>query len=437
MKYNQYKNFGVGLLAGVLAIGAVSCEDQPDKFELTSGKPVVKYIRVSDPEKADSLLTGAYMDNLICLVGDNLTSIREMYFNDKKAVLNISYITDHTLLVNVPGAIPEVVTNKIYMVTADNDTVDYDFNVLVPGPSVRAMKCEWAKPGSIATLIGDYFIDDPNVPLSISFAGNVPVTEITDIQKTRVSFVVPENATPGYMNVTTIYGTGRSAFQFQDSRNMLFDWDGTRGGHALGLGWRDGSKLLRAPGDDEWEAIDGNYIRMGNDALDGEIGATWAEDAYCFNYWPDPANGYEELSSRPEFAEYLETYGLENLQMKFECLVPSSAPWSSCAMQLMFTGNDHVTYNTGTNAYYSDTSMARGLWNPWQTTGSYDTGNEWVTVSVPLSNFIYTHEGGAAGSPVSKGDMTGLTFFVWHGGVAGTTCSPYICIDNIRVVPIE
>ncbi|MDE6693682.1 MAG: hypothetical protein K2K05_09880, partial [Muribaculaceae bacterium] len=138
-----------------------------------------------------------------------------------------------------------------------------------------------------------------------------------------------------------------------------------------------------------------------------------------------------------DFAEYLETYGLENLQMKFECLVPSSAPWSSCAMQLMFTGNDHVTYNTGTNAYYSDTSMARGLWNPWQATGSYDTGNEWVTVSVPISNFIYTHEGGAAGSPVSKGDMTGLTFFVWHGGVAGTTCSPYICIDNIRVVPIE
>ncbi len=437
MKYNRYNKFGFGAMAVMLAMGATSCEDHPDQFELTSGKPVVKYIRVSDPEKADSLLTGAYMDNLICLVGDNLTSIREMYFNDKKAVLNTSYITDHTLLVNVPGSIPEVVTNKIYMVTADNDTVDYDFNVLVPGPSVRSMKCEWAKPGSIATIIGDYFIDDPNVPLTISFAGNVPVTEITDIQKTRVSFVVPENATPGYVNVSTIYGNGRSAFQFQDTRNILFDWDGTHGGHALALGWRDGSKLLRTPGDDEWEALDGNYIRMGNDALDGEIGATWAEDAYCFNYWPDPANGYEALSSRPDFAEFLETYGIDNLQMKFECLVPSSAPWSSCAMQLIFTSDDNVTYNTATNAYYSDASIPRGLWNPWQATGSYDTGNEWVTVSVPLSNFIYTHEGGAAGSALGKDSLTGLTFFVWHGGVAGTTCSPYICIDNIRVVPIE
>lgn len=106
-------------------------------------------------------------------------------------------------------------------------------------------------------------------------------------------------------------------------------------------------------------------------------------------------------------------------------------------MQLIFTGDSYVTSANATNSYYGDTTLPRGLWNPWQATGSYDTGNEWVTVSVPLSNFIYTNEGGAAGSPLGKDNMTGLTFFVWHGGVEGTTCSPYICIDNIRVVPIE
>ena len=54
---------------------------------------------------------------------------------------------------------------------------------------------------------------------------------------------------------------------------------------------------------------------------------------------------------------------------------------------------------------------------------------------MPLSEFRY----GASGislSPLSSTDITGLTLFVWNGGVTGTACSPTICIDNIRVVPI-
>ena len=31
----------------------------------------------------------------------------------------------------------------------------------------------------------------------------------------------------------------------------------------------------------------------------------------------------------------------------------------------------------------------------------------------------------------------GESLFVYHGGIAGTACTPYICLDNIRVVPAE
>lgn len=39
------------LCALVLAAGAVSvsCEDEPDKFKLTDGRPTVKYIRPQEP----------------------------------------------------------------------------------------------------------------------------------------------------------------------------------------------------------------------------------------------------------------------------------------------------------------------------------------------------------------------------------------------------
>ena len=63
-----------------------ACEAEPDKYEVAGGKPPLKYVRVPDPAAADSLLTGAYMETTICLVGENLRSVYELYFNDQKDV---------------------------------------------------------------------------------------------------------------------------------------------------------------------------------------------------------------------------------------------------------------------------------------------------------------------------------------------------------------
>ena len=187
-------------IKGLVMIGAIisgmvvtSCEDEPDKYEISDGLPTVKYIRMTDPEVADSLITGAYMANTICLVGENLRSVYELYFNDQKAILNTSLITDNTLIVDIPSTIPSVVTNKIYLTNKNHETVTYDFNVLVPAPEITSMSNEYAQPGTVATIYGDYFIDDPNVPLSIEI-GNVPVTEITDLTRNAVSFVIPDGA---------------------------------------------------------------------------------------------------------------------------------------------------------------------------------------------------------------------------------------------------
>ena len=117
-------------IKGLVIVGAVlsgvmmtSCEDEPDKYEIADGLPTVNYIRMTDPEVADSLITGAYMSNTICLVGENLRSVYELYFNDQKAILNTSLITDNTLIVDIPSTIPSVVTNKIYLINKNHETV--------------------------------------------------------------------------------------------------------------------------------------------------------------------------------------------------------------------------------------------------------------------------------------------------------------------------
>lgn len=57
---------GLILFIGILS---QSCDDNPDKYVITDGIPEVYYIRVPNPESADSLLVAAYMNNTIALIG--------------------------------------------------------------------------------------------------------------------------------------------------------------------------------------------------------------------------------------------------------------------------------------------------------------------------------------------------------------------------------
>ena len=353
-----------------------------------------------------------------------------MLFNDQQAVLNTSFITDNTLVVDIPKNIPSAVTDKIYMINGDGDTTTYDFHVIVPPPTVSAMSCEYAAAGEDVTITGDYFIQDPYKPLQVKFNdGELAVTKIKSINKNSITFTVPSGAQPGRVYVETVYGKSKSQFVYKDTRNILFDFDGSHGGLASGHGWRPGR--IRTGG------IDGSYLYLGGATMLGKVGATWDEDDFGMNYWPEPSAGYPELSSISSFANMLDTCEINDMALKFECRVPETSPWSASALQLIFTGNQDVTSLTANNQYYNSTDIARGLWLPWQSTGSFNTGNEWITVTIPLSAFNKTHEGQSAGKTITKNSMTGLTLFLWNGGVEGTDCTPELDIDNVRVVPIK
>ena len=397
-------------LAIVTGFTFQSCNDNPDKYEMTDGVPEVHYVPVPNPASADSLLVQAFMDNTICLVGTNLKSISELWFNDQKALLNSSFITDNTLLVTIPKTIPEIVTNKIYMITKEKDTVTYDFGVQVPEPYVSSISCEYAKDGDVVTLYGDYFINDANVPLTISMAGNIPVTEFISIQKTQVKFKVPAGSQKGYLTVKSIYGVGRSHFQFRDDRGMILDWDVL---NANG-GWRSGKIKNTEP-----EGISGNYVYF-TGALKDDL-SDWAEDNFSFNLW-GAANG------RPQ-GDLFATAPAESV-LKFEINV--TQPWASTAMQIIFT----PWATRDTNGYIADGKTPRALWRPWQGLDKGYTTDGWQTVAIPITDFKYLHDGGTA-EMAGPGNYGGLTIFVYHGGIAGTACTPYICLDNIRVVPAE
>lgn len=445
MKTRYINWFFVAALA-MMGCLMTACEDQPDKYEIADGVPTLKYVRSPLPEEADSLLVGAYLGNTVCLVGDNLRSIYELYFNDQKATLNTSYMTDHTILVDIPKNIPEEVTNKIYMITKSGEKVDFDFSVMVPAPVVSSMSCEYAPAGSEAVLYGDYFVDDPNVPLTISMPGDITVEgeQITSITKTAVKFIVPEGAVQGNIRVKSIYGTGQSVFQYKDTRNILFDWDGKyEGALAAGNSWngdneKKGQILASVP------PVDGKYMVMGPATLSGGQWQTPGE--YLMMYWPDPnaTEGCVPLYNLPQFKKMLEDYKIEELALKFEVYVPTSNPWMAEGMQIRFTSLDEVSMSSQTQDYiwnddesHEEGKAPRGVWVPWEETGSYDTNNQWVTVTLKMSEFNKLVSGLASDTEFTQDRFAGLSIFLRGGGVDGKECEPIICMDNIRVVPVE
>ena len=295
MKKNISK---IGMYAAAVLAAAVSftaCQDEPDRFRLTEGKPTVYYIRPVKAAAADSLLTSAYMGNSICLVGDNLTSVYKLLFNDQQATLNNSYITNHTLLVDVPNEIPGEVSNKMYLITKNADTVKVDFNVLVPGPTILSMKNEYAEAGSTTVLYGDYFVDDPNVPLEIA-VGNKEAT-IKEFTKNAITFVVPEDAVENTsIKVSTIYGDVESVFRWKDTRGMLFNFDTDP--HPTNHGWH--AQVIET---DE-TALDGNFLRLGGVDVTMKEGGDWDDGHFSFEYWPGDWTTPVSYNDSPLLTDY-------------------------------------------------------------------------------------------------------------------------------------
>ncbi len=432
------------LASAIAGMALASCEQQPGKYEMADGVPEVRYVRPVNVDASDSLMTGAYMDNQICIVGENLRSIYELWFNDRKAILNTSFITDNTLIVTVPSELPGKVTNMMYMVTASRDTVKYEFNVLVPAPVLNSMSCEYTPAGESATIYGDYLLDDANQPLEIVFSGDVPVTEITEITKTAVTFVIPEGAEEGSISVTTVNGTSSSAFHYLDSRGFLFDFD--EGGTGLSNnGWHDRVILS-----DE-TSLTGKFVQLGDGSTPLPADGGWVDKYYSFEYWPgvyDEPLTYPEGQNGMKLDDLVDFSDYENMTLKFELFIPSTNPWSAGAMQVIFAGTDKVTNskedikdvdgNTvpgANNQYFQNNVLPRGIYRPWTETGSFHTDDRWITVSLPISEFVYGKDGAVATGSLTETDFSSLVIFVSGGGINGVECTPIFKIDNIRVVP--
>ena len=454
----KIKNINGALFAVALAAvsaGFTSCEDEPDKYEVAGGTPTIDYVRPVDAASKDSLLTGASLNNTICIVGRNLRSVTKINFNDQAAVLNTSYMTDNTIIVTVPKNIPGKVTDKIYFITNNKDTLDYDFKTVVPAPTINGMSNEWAAPGEEVTIKGDYFLDYDDSHLTIKVGDNYTIPyEDLKISLNSIRFNMPEDM-PKHepITITTINGTTKAGFRYMDNRGMLFDFDTPwkEGGEVLGNnGWHN--RTITSDG----TSLSGNYMVLGETAMGSD--GKWNDGNFSFEYWPGSWQDPETYSSRPRMQDLADFSDWKNMSLKFEMCIPKDNSWSAAPMQIYFGSVAQVSLgNAGVKDIYGNVlaganntflkeqgKLARAIYMPWQNTEDklYNTEGKWVTVTIPLANFIYDFDGNKGLSYSGVNDFSAFNIFIVKGAYndanvfpTGVDCNPIIKIDNIRVVP--
>jgi hypothetical protein len=378
------------LLAGILF---QACEENDSE-----GTPSISYIRLTDPAKSDSLLTGAYMGNTVAIIGENLGSVKQVWFNDQRALLYSTFITGTTVITQVPTTVPEEVNDKLKMVFADGTELLYDFKVNIPAPVISSVKCEYVPDGDTLVLYGDYFFN-----AEVFFAGDQEAI-IFKATKTQLDIEVPAGAAQGPIVVKTKFGKVTSGFIFRDSRGVILDFD-----TKLGAGWRPGNRQSTDP-----DGISDNYL-----VLTGSLAGNWdwKDDYLEMDFWG-------QASGNPEGPLF--TGDPADMLFKFEVNVVN--PWSGGWMQLIFS-----PWSNAGNAVNSNDNIARGMWAPWIETGTYQTDG-WITVAIPLSEFTYDHTRSSNNVKLVYPDNCGsLTIFVW--GTVPTPCDVKICMDNVRIVP--
>ena len=384
-----------------------ACQKNNDE----TATPVVNYIRITDPDKSDSLVTSAFMGSTIAIMGENLQDVNQVWFNDQQAFVNSSFVTGTSLIITIPDNIPGVVTNLMYILTTNTlDTLKIPFKVNVPAPKVDAMYEEYIPDGGTAIILGNFFIDDPSSPLKVFFPGNIEGV-VQSVTLNEIYVTVPDGAGIGPIQVKSIYGTTRSNFYFRDDRGIFLNYDNlTTGGS-----WRGGTIK-----NDDF-SLDNNYLMLKGTLGDNAGGEDFSGGGFVSELWSD-ANG------RPE--GNLFTGSPEDYLFKFEANVIA---WTGAYLNICWGPWASSVGPYQNQLYWSDIN-ARGLWRPWETAGatSFKT-NGWMTVTIPMTEMKYNKDFDAMEfDPALAGSLT-----FWMKGPSATSGADSeieIYIDNVRIV---
>jgi hypothetical protein len=407
-------------IAAIVALGLWACNKYDDGVN-SDATPIIRYVRPTAAEAADSLLTKGFMGNTVAIIGDNLAGVCEVWFNDRRATtLNPNMVTGNAVIVTIPTEMYAEQNDLIRVVTRKGKETTHPFITMPPAPLPQAMSPEYARANDKAVITGRNFYGTTS-DVSVTFPGGVEA-EVLSVTFDKIEVVVPAEAAnaKGKLTVKTPYGSNRSAFIYRDDRGMIFNFDD----YPIVDCW-DALASAAEQLDDE-NSVSGMYLKIAGEIT--KAGADGQKDEFNVYYWQ---NAGDIDYFNPYIGSLVPDDDPAKYYLRFELNIPAENPWEALAMQLIFAPAGSL----GSPIWDEAGDYPRGLYIPWATTGSFNTGGNWITVSLPLKDFHYN----TYGTDISKLPKTWEDFsiFFYRGGVAGTVCNPVFLLDNFRIVPIE
>lgn len=363
----------------LLVVGVAGVLTACEKDE--AGTPSIKYVRVTRPESSDSLLIGAGQGKLIAIMGENLAGAQEIWFNDQPASLNPTYITNTTILVNVPSKIPLAIDNKMKIRFDNGYLLEHKFEVQISEPLVSSMVSEYVNEGDVAIIRGNYFYK----PLTVTFTGGVQ-GELVSVKDDELQIKVPAGAQPGPITVKTNFGETESEFWFRDNRNMFITSDPYEG-------WWNASYVVSSPGPTDPPKINGNYIRV------TKVLGPWS--------WNEIAGG--PAANMPNHSKNVPDAAIlkpEDYNLKFE--INTLKPYNASQIRI------NVALNSEQNGAY--------IWQP-----PYDSKGQWHTIIIPFEQVVASYNP----KPVINPNGYWTRLLIQGPGELDAD----IAFDNFRIVP--
>jgi hypothetical protein len=418
------KVFPFILLVSFLCGGILSsCKDSDNE-----AKPKINYILPSAAAQKDSIIVGANAEEHIIIVGENFSSVVQVYFDDILVDdLNPVYVTDNYIILKLPEVL--ATTREVILVTRNGVRVAKAFEIKVPAPTIEMFYSEFVPAGDMLRIRGNYFIG-PRVFFHDENGNEIEALEV-DVKSTRVLHArVPENVAHT-TRVTVQNGSGKtqSRIFFRDRRNIIIDFDefkATQGGtmcqytelDADGRGtWRKNTD----PGVDfDVEALlpEGFVLPKGCDGIYNQINSTrWNPGAH-FLYMVELGGRDIQKPLVGDFADV----DAANLVLKFEVYVPREYPINGVFFDIVFPPKGFNNFDGVGGKEITKTEIPGSWWVPFEanTETDVDSGDVtwligskaketfftdgWMTVSVPLRTFLWNCHYGNVGSGLRYGE---------------------------------
>ena len=460
-----------------------SCKDKEDD----SADPKISYIIPTDAAKQDSLIVGANAGDYVIIVGENLSSVVMVLFDNVPATLNSSYKTDNSIILQIPEI--SASTKQIILVTKNGKYFVNNFTIDIPPPVINMFYCEFVPAGKILRVKGNYFFD-PKVYFYGEDGALIPADNVDTKDSKEIFVTVPGGV--GYSKpivVQTGSGKAESKILFRDRRNIIIDFDeykatvsgtmdpqeGAASVDNVKPKWKNDPELLKLlpKGFELPEGCDGLYDQI-----------NFIDDMAEGNYIAYQVEKGGRVPQKPLIGGF-GNYEIKDLVLKFEVFVPKEYPINGIYADICFPpkgNNGQYAGGRDLTAKTDETCVPGAWWCPFEAdidksdpkswrwkVGSnckepfYTDWKElsytdkWMTVSVPLSSFIWNLRDRGINSIMEDNFAVNAEFpftatnqrlekdwnkamgdflFMWEPWATSGQNGVFLCfLDNFRVVP--